>query len=154
MLIAGNWKMFKGADEAASFCRALRELELPENVDVVVVDNASQDGSSTTAAPKTLKATDASNLASQLQNLLGDAFAGSYYDSGTQQLVVNVHARRKLQLQHAKAVGAVEHRCPDRPSVISFRELLSHARERAPCQRRVDVNGLDWSRALRADQRL
>ncbi|MFF4504394.1 S1 family peptidase [Streptomyces sp. NPDC001401] len=52
--------------------------------------NASQDGSSTTAAPKTLKATDASNLASQLQNLLGDAFAGSYYDSGTQQLVVNV----------------------------------------------------------------
>ncbi|MGW1750686.1 S1 family peptidase [Streptomyces sp. NPDC002092] len=52
--------------------------------------NASQDGASTTAAPKTLKATDASNLASQLQNLLGDAFAGSYYDSGTQQLTVNV----------------------------------------------------------------
>ncbi|MCD9874518.1 S1 family peptidase [Streptomyces guryensis] len=52
--------------------------------------NASQDGSSATAAPKTLKATDASNLASQLQNLLGDAFAGSYYDSGTQQLTVNV----------------------------------------------------------------
>ncbi|MFF4362751.1 S1 family peptidase [Streptomyces sp. NPDC001604] len=52
--------------------------------------NASQDGSSTNAAPRVLKATDASNLASQLQNLLGDAFAGSYYDSGTQQLVVNV----------------------------------------------------------------
>ncbi|WP_030937744.1 S1 family peptidase [Streptomyces sp. NRRL S-646] len=57
--------------------------------------NASQDGSSTTAAPKTLKATDASNLASQLQNLLGDAFAGSYYDSGTQQLVVNVISGEK-----------------------------------------------------------
>jgi triosephosphate isomerase len=36
MLIAGNWKMFKGADEAGSFCRELREAELPEGVDVVV----------------------------------------------------------------------------------------------------------------------
>jgi len=52
--------------------------------------NASQDGSSTDAAPKTLKATDASDLASQLQDLLGEAFAGSYYDSDSQQLVVNV----------------------------------------------------------------
>ncbi|MEU6147938.1 S1 family peptidase, partial [Streptomyces sp. NPDC047081] len=52
--------------------------------------NASQDGSSTDAAPKTLKANDASDLAAQLQDLLGQAFAGSYYDSGTQQLVVNV----------------------------------------------------------------
>ncbi|MFJ4781740.1 S1 family peptidase [Streptomyces sp. NPDC088794] len=51
--------------------------------------NASQDNSSD-AAPKTLKATDASDLASQLQDLLGQAFAGSYYDSGSQQLVVNV----------------------------------------------------------------
>ncbi|MDQ0766304.1 S1 family peptidase [Streptomyces canus] len=55
--------------------------------------NASQDGSSNDAAavaPKTLKATDASDLASQLEQLLGDAFAGSYYDSDSQQLVVNV----------------------------------------------------------------
>jgi len=36
MLIAGNWKMFKGAAEAASFCRALRDAELPSEVDVVV----------------------------------------------------------------------------------------------------------------------
>src|SRR5471030_2349768 len=36
MLIAGNWKMFKGAGEAADFCRALRDADLPENVDVVV----------------------------------------------------------------------------------------------------------------------
>lgn len=35
-LIAGNWKMFKGPAEAASFCRALRESELPTDVDVVV----------------------------------------------------------------------------------------------------------------------
>ncbi|MEV6177122.1 S1 family peptidase [Streptomyces sp. NPDC052015] len=53
--------------------------------------NASQDGdNSAAAAPKTLKAADASDLASQLANLLGDAFAGSYYDSDRQQLVVNV----------------------------------------------------------------
>ncbi|CAM5294791.1 Streptogrisin D OS=Streptomyces griseomycini OX=66895 GN=FHS37_005480 PE=3 SV=1 [Streptomyces griseomycini] len=44
--------------------------------------NASQDGASddAAAAPKTLKATDASDLASRLAGLLGDAFAGSYYD--------------------------------------------------------------------------
>jgi triosephosphate isomerase len=36
MLIAGNWKMFKGPAEAAAFCRRLRELELPADVDVVV----------------------------------------------------------------------------------------------------------------------
>jgi triosephosphate isomerase len=36
MLIAGNWKMFKAPVEAAEFCRALRDLDLPEDVDVVV----------------------------------------------------------------------------------------------------------------------
>jgi triosephosphate isomerase len=35
-LIAGNWKMFKGAAEAGAFCRALREADMPEGVDVVV----------------------------------------------------------------------------------------------------------------------
>ena len=35
-LIAGNWKMFKGPDEAGVFCRALRDAELPDGVDVVV----------------------------------------------------------------------------------------------------------------------
>ena len=36
MLIAGNWKMFKGPREAAAFCRELRATELPTDVDVVV----------------------------------------------------------------------------------------------------------------------
>jgi triosephosphate isomerase len=35
-LIAGNWKMFKGANEAAEFCRELRDADLPGGVDVVV----------------------------------------------------------------------------------------------------------------------
>jgi len=36
MLIAGNWKMFKGPAEAARFCGELRARPLPEGVDVVV----------------------------------------------------------------------------------------------------------------------
>jgi triosephosphate isomerase len=36
MLVAGNWKMFKGPDEAGSFCRSLRDVSLPDDVDVVV----------------------------------------------------------------------------------------------------------------------
>jgi triosephosphate isomerase (TIM) len=36
VLVAGNWKLFKGPAEAAEFCRALRARELPDGVDVVV----------------------------------------------------------------------------------------------------------------------
>jgi triosephosphate isomerase len=36
MLIAGNWKMFKGPAEAGAFCRELRDASLPDDVDVVV----------------------------------------------------------------------------------------------------------------------
>ena len=36
MLIAGNWKMFKGPAATGEFCRALRDVELPDGVDVVV----------------------------------------------------------------------------------------------------------------------
>src|SRR5262249_22090824 len=35
MLIAGNWKMFKGPGDAGTFCRALRDADLG-TVDVVV----------------------------------------------------------------------------------------------------------------------
>ncbi|MFI7395623.1 S1 family peptidase [Streptomyces tendae] len=55
--------------------------------------NASQDGGSpddAPAAPRTLKAADASDLAVRLAGLLGDTFAGSYYDAAARQLVVNV----------------------------------------------------------------
>ncbi|MDG9719483.1 S1 family peptidase [Streptomyces sp. DH24] len=52
--------------------------------------SASQDDASDAAAPRTLKAEDASDLASRLAGLLGDAFAGSYYDADQRQLVVNV----------------------------------------------------------------
>ncbi|MEV5643285.1 S1 family peptidase [Streptomyces flaveolus] len=73
--------------------------------------NASQDGggSDDAAAPRTLKAADASDLASQLSGLLGDAFAGSYYDAGRQQLVVNVVPgdNNNVVVQAKKAGAAV-----------------------------------------------
>ncbi|MFJ5262248.1 S1 family peptidase [Streptomyces sp. NPDC088387] len=52
--------------------------------------NASQDGASEDAAPRTFKAGDATGLASRLGGLLGDSYAGAYYDATTRQLVVNV----------------------------------------------------------------
>ncbi|MFD8812048.1 S1 family peptidase [Streptomyces sp. NPDC059627] len=71
--------------------------------------NASQDNASgaTASAPKTLKATGASNLAAQLQQLLGQAFAGSYYDSAKQQLVVNVVNGDNNVIAQAEQAGAV-----------------------------------------------
>jgi triosephosphate isomerase len=36
MLIAGNWKLFKGPRDAGRFCRELRDANLPDDVDVVV----------------------------------------------------------------------------------------------------------------------
>jgi triosephosphate isomerase (TIM) len=36
VLIAGNWKLYKGPNETGEFCRALRDADLPERVDVVV----------------------------------------------------------------------------------------------------------------------
>ncbi|MBV7694625.1 S1 family peptidase [Streptomyces sp. TRM70350] len=69
--------------------------------------NASQDGAEdTAAAAKTLKAGDASDLASQLAGLLGDAFAGSYYDADSQQLVVNVVGDNNQLIVQAKKAGA------------------------------------------------
>jgi triosephosphate isomerase (TIM) len=35
-LIAGNWKMFKGPAEAGALCRALRDVDLPDGVEVAV----------------------------------------------------------------------------------------------------------------------
>jgi triosephosphate isomerase len=36
VLVAGNWKMVKGPEEARSFCRALCGAKLPDDVDVAV----------------------------------------------------------------------------------------------------------------------
>lgn len=71
--------------------------------------NASQDGASTDAgaAPRVLKAQDASGLASQIAKQLGNTFAGSYYDSGKRQLVVNVAGGDGSAVARAEKAGAV-----------------------------------------------
>ncbi|QHA10100.1 trypsin-like serine protease [Streptomyces broussonetiae] len=73
---------------------------------------ASQDKNDTNAAgtlgtARTLKASDASGLAAQVQKILGTAFAGSYYDSAKQQLVVNVVNGDSNTVVQAKNAGAV-----------------------------------------------
>jgi streptogrisin D len=69
--------------------------------------NASQDGApEAKSAPRTLKSADASDLAAQLSGLLGDAFAGSYYDADRQQLVVNVVGDNNQLVVQAKKAGA------------------------------------------------
>jgi streptogrisin D len=69
---------------------------------------ASQDSGSAAnnAVPRTFKASDASDLASQLAKQLGDAIAGSYYDSAKQQLVVNVVSGDNNVIVQAKQAGA------------------------------------------------
>ncbi|MFE4669904.1 S1 family peptidase [Streptomyces sp. NPDC056716] len=68
--------------------------------------NASQDTAAEQVAPRTLKAQDASDLAAQLAGALGDAFAGSYYDTGSRQLVVNVTGDNDQLVLEARSAGA------------------------------------------------
>ncbi|MET8827248.1 S1 family peptidase [Streptomyces sp. NPDC004610] len=85
--------------------------------------NASQDGASQPAAPRTLKAGDASDLASRLAGSLGDAFAGSYYDADNQQLVVNVVGDDNQLVVRAESAGAAVRQVDN-----STAELTSAAR--------------------------
>ncbi len=103
--------------------------------------NASQDGGSSdeaAAAPRTLKSADASDLATRLAGLLGDTFAGSYYDSGAQRLVVNVVPGEDDQVvARAKQAGA-EVREVDN----SMGELRSGART---LKSEASIPGTSWA---------
>ncbi|WP_164416345.1 S1 family peptidase [Streptomyces salinarius] len=103
--------------------------------------NASQDGGSpedAAAAPRTLKAADASDLASRLAGLLGDTFAGSYYDSGAQQLVVNVVPGDDNQVVvRAKEAGAQVREVDN-----SMSELRSGART---LKSEASIPGTSWA---------
>ncbi|MFD8432608.1 S1 family peptidase [Streptomyces coelicoflavus] len=103
--------------------------------------NASQDGGSSdeaAAAPRTLKSADASDLATRLAGLLGDTFAGSYYDSGAQRLVVNVVPGQDDQVvAQAKQAGA-EVREVDN----SMGELRSGART---LKSEASIPGTSWA---------
>ncbi|MCX5041063.1 S1 family peptidase [Streptomyces coelicoflavus] len=103
--------------------------------------NASQDGGSSdeaAAAPRTLKSADASDLATRLAGLLGDTFAGSYYDSGAQRLVVNVvPGQDDRVVARAKQAGA-EVREVDN----SMGELRSGART---LKSEASIPGTSWA---------
>ncbi|MEU1081143.1 S1 family peptidase [Streptomyces sp. NPDC005908] len=70
--------------------------------------NASQDGApdDAAAAPRTLKAGDASDLATRLAGMLGDAYAGAYYDGDSKRLVVNVVRGEGDMTLRARSAGA------------------------------------------------
>ncbi|MFE3824430.1 S1 family peptidase [Streptomyces sp. NPDC059092] len=68
--------------------------------------NASQ-GGEPEPTPKKVTAAAAGDLASQIAAQLGDAFAGSYYDSAKQQIVINVVGDNNKVALQAKRAGAV-----------------------------------------------
>ncbi|MES4891867.1 S1 family peptidase [Streptomyces sp. NPDC096012] len=109
--------------------------------------NASQDdsqASGTTGTAKTLKATDASRLAAQLQKTLGDAFAGSYYDSAGRQLVVNVAGGDSNLIARAKDAGAAVRQVDN-----STAELKAAART---LKARATIPGTSWAVDPRTDK--
>ncbi|MFC9463491.1 S1 family peptidase [Streptomyces coelicoflavus] len=103
--------------------------------------NASQDGGSSdeaAAAPRTLKSADASDLATRLAGLLGDTFAGSYYDSGAQRLVVNVVPGHDDQVVARAEKAGAEVREVDN----SMDELRSGART---LKSEASIPGTSWA---------
>ncbi|CAM5700463.1 protease [Streptomyces canarius] len=110
--------------------------------------NASQDQDSATAGgtagAKTLKATDASGLAGRLQEILGDAFAGSYYDSGKQRLVVNVVSGDSNVIVQARKAGAVVRQVDN-----SIDELKAAAQT---LRTRATIPGTSWAVDPRTDK--
>ncbi len=73
--------------------------------------NASQSGSDSGAearsAPKTMSASSAGDLVSELGKLLGEAYAGAYYDAEKQQVVVNVVGNDNNVIVQVNKAGAV-----------------------------------------------
>jgi streptogrisin D len=59
------------------------------------------------SAPQTFKAADVPDVAGQLASQLGDAFAGSYYDAGKQQIIINVVGNNSSVVNQIRKAGAV-----------------------------------------------
>jgi triosephosphate isomerase len=84
MLIAGNWKMFKGPADAGAFCRELRDADLPDDVDVVVCPPYV----SLEAAVQALAGTEVGVFAQNCHWELEGAFTGEISASMLQELGV------------------------------------------------------------------
>ena len=102
---------------------------------------ASQSESETPAA-KTLEASDATDLASRLQDLLGDAFAGAYYESGKKQLIINVADGLEISGDNNVIVEAQKAGAEVREVENSWSELQKGA---ATLQAQATVPGTAWA---------
>ncbi|MEU3416077.1 S1 family peptidase [Streptomyces sp. NPDC006658] len=112
--------------------------------------DASQDPGDGGPAPgaggtaRTLRATDAPDLDARLRKILGDAFAGSYYDSGRQQLVVNVVGGDDNVVVQARKAGAAVRQVDN-----STAELRAAART---LRTRAAIPGTSWAVDPRTDK--
>jgi triosephosphate isomerase len=98
MLIAGNWKMHKGQEETAAFCRALRDrLEWVDGVDVAVCPPFP----SLSAAVQALAGTDIAVAAQNVHWEVEGAFTGEIsapmlFELGVYGAIVGHSERRQL----------------------------------------------------------
>jgi triosephosphate isomerase len=98
VLIAGNWKMYKGPEETAAFCRALRDqLEWVDGVDVAVCPPFV----SLSAAVQSLAGTDIAVAAQNVHWEVEGAFTGEIsapmlFELGVYGAIVGHSARRQL----------------------------------------------------------
>ncbi len=98
MLIAGNWKMHKGVEETASFCRALRErLGELESVDVAVCPPFPSLAAAVQALAGTEIAVAAQNVHWEEQGAYtGEVSAGMLLELGVYGAIVGHSERRQL----------------------------------------------------------
>ena len=98
MLIAGNWKMYKGPEETARFCRELRDqLEWVDGVDVAVCPPFP----SLSAAVQSLAGTDVAVAAQNVHWEVEGAFTGEVsapmlFELGVYGAIVGHSERRQL----------------------------------------------------------
>ncbi|MGW3667995.1 S1 family peptidase [Streptomyces sp. NPDC005141] len=79
--------------------------------------NASQSNGDD-ATPRTFKAGDVSDVASQLASQLGAAFAGSYYDASKNQIIINVVGNDSNVVNQIEKAGAVAHQVQNSTSTL------------------------------------